>query len=158
MIEPDRKNGMLISERSNGELFIKISAILLSIPLLLYYYYDELNWWNWIISLFFIWAFTEIILQLTVKQILEKMHDSPKNKRYYFRSGRSVGDEKYDQAEKDEMDKLQNEEPVLFIATNNDQKEQFYYRFENRTWVSDEELDVDSVKKEIKSYLKMKNI
>ena len=108
--------------------------------------------------LFFIWAFTEIILQLTVRQILEKMHDSPKNKRYYFRSGRSVGDEKYDQAEKDEMDKLQNEEPILFIATNNDQKEHFYYRFENRTWVSDEELDVDSVKKEIKSYLKMKNI
>ncbi len=149
---------MLISERSNAELFIKISAILVSIPLLLYYYYDELNWWNWIITLFFIWAFTEIILQLSVRQILEKIHDSPKNKRYYFRSGRSISEEKYDQTEKDKLDEQQNKKPVLFIATDQGQKKKFYYRFEDRTWVSTEKLDLETVKTEIKTYLKMKNI
>tara|TARA_B100001094_G_C17907542_1_gene659590 strand:- start:136 stop:612 length:477 start_codon:yes stop_codon:yes gene_type:complete len=158
MLKPDRKNGMLISEKSNSELLIKISAILLSIFILLYYYYDELNWWNWIISLFIIWAFTEIILQLTIRQIFEKMHDSPLKKKYYFRSGISVGLEKYSKNEKDEMDRLQKEMPLLFITTDKDQKEQFYYRFENRTWISEEKIDMETVKKEINSYLKMKNI
>lgn len=158
MLKPDRKNGMLISEKSNSELFIKLSAILFSIFVLLYYYYDELNWWNWIISLFFLWAFTEIILQITIRQIFEKMHNSPQKKKYYFRSGVSIGLEKYNKNEKNEMDKLQKEKPVLFITTDKEQKERFYYRFENRTWISEEKLDLDIVKKEINSYLKMKNI
>ena len=86
------------------------------------------------------------------------MHNSPQKKKYYFRSGVSIGLERYNKNEKDKMDKLQKEKPVLFITTDKEQKERFYYRFENRTWISEEKLDLETVKKEINSYLKMKNI
>jgi len=158
VLKPDRKNGMLMAERSNAELLVKVSAILLSVILLLYYYFDELNWWNWIISLFFIWLFVEAILQLTVRNLLERMHNSSENKKYYFRSGVATGSERYNQAEKEKLDTLQHQEPVVFIAVDSNQKKCFYYRFKGRTWVSKEELDLISVKKEINSYLKMKNI
>ena len=53
---------------------------------------------------------------------------------------------------------IENSLNEYFKNTDKEQKERFYYRFENRTWISEEKLDLETVKKEINSYLKMKNI
>ena len=161
MIEPDRKNGMIIAERSNAELFGRVFSISMAVASVFYCNYaypDEITWWNWILILIIVFAVVEYILQLTLQPLSEKMHERPEKKKYYFRSGIATCKERYNQSEKDELTEKQKEEPVLFIAKEKDKTEQYYYRFENRTWVSTDEMDVKAVKTEIKTYLKMKNI
>ena len=161
MIEPDRKNGMIISEKSHAELFrliFSISTAIASVFYSNYTYPDEITWWNWILVLIIVFAVVEFILQLTLQPLAEKMHDHREKKRYYFRSGIAICKERYNQSEKDELIEKQKEEPVLFIAKEKDKAEHYYYRFEDRTWVSTEKLDLETVKAEIKTYLKMKNI
>ena len=160
MLEPDRKNGMLIAERSNAELYITLLSILSGIGITGYdYYVNGTNVWYWWIFLpIASAAVLQYILQITILPIAEKRQQNSEIKKYYFRSGVTKGSEKYNQHEKDQMDKLQNEEPILFRTIDGARNRRFYYRFENRTWVSDKKLDLDSVKNEIKAYLKMKNI
>ena len=161
MIEPDRKNGMIVSEKSNAELFRRIFTISIAIASVFYCNYaypDEITWWNWILVLIIVFAVVEFILQLTLQPLAEKMHNRPEMKKYYFRSGMATCKERYNQSEKDELTEKQKEEPVLFIAKEKDKAEQYYYRFENRTWVSTDKMDEKTVKSEIKTYLKMKNI
>ena len=49
-----------------------------------------------------------------------------------------------------------NEE--MGLIKENDTTEKYYYLFKNRTWISDEKLDLETVKTEIEAYHKMKNI
>ena len=161
VIEPDRKNGMIIAERSNGELFVKILSLLLMVVLTIYYYWiypEEFTWWSWIIALIIFYFIVEYILQRTLEPIMERYHKNPERKKYYFRSGIATCKERYNQSEKDELTEKQKEEPVLFIAKEKGKTEKYYYRFEDRTWVSTEKLDLETVKTEIEAYLKMKNI
>ena len=89
MIEPDRKNGMIVSEKSNAELFRRIFTISIAIASVFYCNYaypDEITWWNWILVLIIVFAVVEFILQLTLQPLAEKMHNRPEKKKYYFRS------------------------------------------------------------------------
>jgi uncharacterized membrane protein len=161
VIEPDRKNGMIIAERSNAELFGRVFSISMAVASVFYCNYaypDEITWWNWILILIIVFAVVEYILQMTLQPLAEKIHDRSEKKKYYFRSGMATCKERYNKSEKDELTEKQKEEPVLFIAKEKDKAEQYYYRFEDRTWVSTDEMDVKAVKTEIKTYLKMKNI
>ena len=160
MIEPDRKNGMIVSERSNAELYVTLVSIIFGLSLTVYDYYTNGTyvWYWWIVLPIGSAAIIQYILKFTILPIAEKRHQNPELEKYYFRSGISIGKERYNQTERDELMKKQNEEPVLFTIKENDNTEKYYYLFENRTWISDEKLDLETVKTEIEAYHKMKNI
>ena len=156
MIKPDRRNGNIISDNNNSKSIVRLIAIILTIILTLYEYGSSDNdpWWWWIGYPLLIFAISEYVLQLILEPLIKKQHNSPKKKKYYFRSGISICKDRYNQLEKDTLVERQKDEPILFITKNGEENKKYYWRFKNRTWISKEEASVKEIKDAIKNYNK----
>ena len=157
MIEPDRKNGQIISDNSSSASIPRFIALVLFLATIFYYYsLSDYNTtiWGMLLFVFIIYALSEYILQITLTPLIEKLNQRPAKKKYYFRSGKAVCKQRYSQFERDELVKKQKEVPVSFVASEERGAQKYYWRYKNRTWIAEKEASADEIEAAIKDYLK----
>lgn len=158
MIEPDRKNGQIISDNSSSASIQEFLAVVSTISIILYSYLfhnsSEYRWWGWAIAMVILYLLSNDILRRTFTPLIEKLHQRPAKRKYYFRSGKAVCKQRYDQFERDELVTKQKEVPVSFVAFEERGAQKYYWRYKNRTWIAEKEASADEIEAAIKDYLK----
>ena len=145
MIEPDRKNGDFVSETSLGSPLGFIGGCL-AVLVYAYYFFDEwLDFYFW----FYVLLIFVVKLVIIVK-IMDWFHEKPDNKRFYFRSGTESSEKFYSQIEIEKINSKQETEPQP-IHESQDGKQ--YWRYKNRCWISENNVEIDEIKADIEKYL-----
>ena len=148
MIEPDRKNGNFVSETSQGAP-IGFLFGLLGLTAFVYHFFD--GWFNitvWCRSIIFL-----IVIWVLVAVSLNRRHENPNKKKFYFRSGENASKTFYSAIEIEEIDSKQKMEPQKLLECEGGV---VFWRYKKRSWIAKEEAGAGEIKTAIEDFLRKK--
>jgi len=148
MIEPDRKNGNFVSETSQGA---PIGFLFGLLGLIVYNYYFFDGWFNFTV---WFWSFGCLLVILAlVATSLNRWHEKPNKKKFYFRSGENAGKTSYSAIEVEDIVSKQKMEPQKMLECEGGV---VFWRYNDRSWIAKEEAEASKIKTAIEDFLRKK--